>query len=1045
MALQLECLPLHADTLLRSLVSTANRYELEQMASQRGMAVLGMSDDELRARLLALAGDAGEGEDSQREAGEHSYQMRIENAERMRKVGDGSLVTLVGDVRAMIRISQDTSGKEKELDADKVIVDADHTLFSAMGGVVYTDLDPDAAVQGMLGDIITFDWQDSLLKITGGMTETERTNSKDEKVEFYTKGDEITYDTNQGLIFFRHGSITNNPVHSYSSITASKLAVMDNGDMFIENAYLSIGRVPVLWLPFFVFPGSRMLGNPAIGIESDRGWFVNTTFEFYGTYPGVSNGSSSSFTRLLETDDGAVKVLDGSVYRSLGQGESLGRFQQWARDSGSYMVLIADSYQNSGLVGGLVTENNLWGKRLSLKFDGRIATTTTGKDTLTSYSSYPKTRYLVESEVALKTQTLSLTLSMPLYSDPKVKRAYTNRFTSFSMDHLWGADWPTTYSSEVTTYTWKASGTFKLPAWWDNNLLKNLSVTTAEASATYKWLRDSDSNTYGYVLNSVTLPSLKATMGGTIFSFSEEGTNVPATKTQVEQEEEAEHVRKASEVSADPLVNAMLESAFKAHSSTSTTTKKPRSVALTYSLSENLTQTGSSQNNTFDWEDTRYRYNQTKGSLLFDSVADGNWFTFSEELDPSYTSTYDASKSTRKTKDFTLSSTTKSAIPIIGLSYTLTQKLYTYSETTTYSSATDTEATTSETTRGAFNKRTVTTHQMALSKSFTLPKGTLTPTMTWVLPPLTQSVTPSVTYKAGPWTLSGSFKFSAQEEGGPLERDLGTLSVGLDTRFLTASVKGTYQTQEYKADEFWYPFASIGSAALRLFGWTFSGSYDYQNDNDSYGMHYFNSLSTGLAWGPVKTTWSWNGPRDELERYTWITIVDLANGKLVWWKRRVTFSCDLGSTMTVNYQDRYATNLSFKISLGFSIAEFLDVKFSMASSNTSFFTYYENDTFQWKEMWQDLARSFDVFGGGIRQTNFNLSSLGLEIIHSMDDWTLNCKYTGSVVLSDHKYSWVPVISVFLQWKTLPELKVDENWTRKSNDSAWQETSSVYSD
>ena len=320
MALQLECLPLHADTLSRSLVSTANRYELEQMASQRGMAVLGMSDDELRARLLALAGDAGEGEDSQREAGEHSYQMRIENAERMRKVGDGSLVTLVGDVRARIRISQDTSGKEKELDADKVIVDADHTLFSAMGGVVYTDLDPDAAVQGMLGDIITFDWQDSLLKITGGMTETERTNSKDEKVEFYTKGDEITYDTNQGLIFFRHGSITNNPVHSYSSITASKLAVMDNGDMFIENAYLSIGRVPVLWLPFFVFPGSRMLGNPAIGIESDRGWFVNTTFEFYGTYPGVSNGSSSSFTRLLETDDGAVKVLDGSVYRSLGQG-----------------------------------------------------------------------------------------------------------------------------------------------------------------------------------------------------------------------------------------------------------------------------------------------------------------------------------------------------------------------------------------------------------------------------------------------------------------------------------------------------------------------------------------------------------------------------------------------------------------------------------------------------------------------------------------------------------------------------------------------------
>ncbi len=1043
-ALFLECLALGASPLSRMLVESANRYELEKMAALRGIAVYNVDDAILRERLLPSTDDPETIPSLQsQEKEEKSYKMTILRAQSMQKVPDGSLVTLMGNVGALIQLSQNE--KEKQLAANKVIVDPSHSLFSAMGEVEYTDLDPDAPVGKMEGDIITYDWGNALLKISGGTTKTDRKNSDDEDVAFYTTGEEITYDTSRGIIFFKNGYITNNPDGAYSSITAKKLAVMDSGDMFMENAYLSIGRIPVLWLPFFLFPGGRMVGNPAIGFESERGWFVNFSFELYGSYPALEEGSSSSFTRLLESDDGSTKVLDGPLYRSLGKGEELKGIQKWAQQSESYMVLLADSYQLSGLVGGVVTENNLWNKSLSLKFDGRVATTQSGSDEITYYGSYPKTRYLLENEVSLKTSFVNLSLTMPLYSDPKVKRSYTNRFTRFSLDHLWGAEWPTNFTSEVTSYEWKLSGSLKLPSSWSNQFVQTLSLSSLEAAATYKWQKGEEDG-YGYALSNLTLPSLKATVSGTLLSLSENKQKASATKTELEKQEEEEAIKEESEVTLDPLVNVMIESAFRSLSPESSSySSKPRSLSVTYSLNESLTQTGASKNSTFDWDETQYRYNETKGSLLLSSVADPNWFTFSEELDPSYTITYDATKTNRKTRAFTLSSTTQSSIPIIGLSYKLTQKLYTFTETTSHDKNTDTSSTTRETNSGEFTKDFVTTHQLSLSKSIPFLSGSLSPSMTWILPPLTQSVTPQLTYKVGPCTFISSFKFAEQANGGPLEHDLITLSFALSTKMLSGNLKATYQTQEEKEGEFWYPFASQGALALKCFGFTFSGSYDYQNDNDTYGMHYFNSLTGGAAWGPFKTTMSYNGNRDALEKYKWVSSLDIAKGRLVWWRKRITFTCDLSSSLTVNYQNHYASNLSLKLALGFSIAEFLDVNFTMQSANTSFFSYYEDEQFRWNLMWEDLARSFDIFGDGIHKTNFNLSALGLEVVHHMADWTLNCKYTGSVVLSDNQFSWVPVISVFLQWKTLPELKVDENWTKKTVDAPWQETSSVYSE
>ncbi|MFA6775784.1 MAG: hypothetical protein WCR76_05905, partial [Sphaerochaetaceae bacterium] len=660
-----------------ALIEGADRWELEQMASLRGLAVSGVSDDALRERLLNADGLVvpAATDDSQEETKKESYTLHVLHANHMRKNSTNSLVTLLGSVSSSFLLSGDS--KERVLASDKMLVDLGNTLLSGMGNVTYQDTSDNAAVQKMEGDVITLDWKDSSLSINEGTTETQRKNSDDEEVSFYTTGENITYATKEGGIYFNKGYITNNRQHAYSSITAQKLAMMDNGDMVMQNAYLSIGRVPLLWVPFFFFPGSRMVGNPAIGQESERGWFVNTTFGVYGSDPAITSSSSSSFTRLLETDDPkTVKIKDGPIYRKLKEGEELSPLEQWAKESESYMSILADSYQNSGLAVGVQTENNFWSKKLSIDFDGSLAMTPDGTEEIASYSSYPKTRYFMENSVDLSMDAVKLSLSLPLYSDPLVKRTYANRFTSFSLDHLAGAEWPTDYTSDVTGYTWKANLSFSLPSSWKSGLLDTLTISSAQASAVYTWL--SKNSIYAYRLSSVTVPSFTATMGGTLFSFGKK------------QDTTASAVGQAKDKTGDESYrDRLLSGAYRPkNAENASNTTSERYIRLSYTLSENFTQSAKSVSNVFDWDETHYLYSLSKGSLVLDTVADPNLLTLKETLTPSFTYTEDQSKTSWKTVNFNVVSNTMASIPVLGMTYTLTDKLYSYSETTTTSGVT---------------------------------------------------------------------------------------------------------------------------------------------------------------------------------------------------------------------------------------------------------------------------------------------------------------------------------------------------------------------
>ena len=1036
------------DQLLLSLsIAQASESELKEMTSLRNLP--STSVEQMRSDLYAYH-QIEELVLNDKIETEGTYVLNIIHADSVTNDRtSSSLVILQGN--AVVEFSLQDEEIAKKLSADKMIVDLENTLLSAVGSVVFEDPSEGGAVQQMTGGIVTLNWSSKSLLVTGGTTTTERKNSDDKDVRFFTTGELITYNGSDGGIFFDEGFITTNEKHAYSSISAKNLAFLRGGDLLVQNAVLSIGRVPVLWVPAFFFPGSRMVGNPAMGFASERGMFVNTTFEVYGTYPNFSKKGQNSFASLLSSEESADMVADGPLYRSATSDEST-EFQNWAKKSGSYFVFFADAYELSGISLGFETKNGFFEKKLILDSNFKIAIHPDGVENITSYQDFPTFRYMGDTKLTLDTSWADMTIQLPLYSDPKVKRLYANRLTSFSFDSLLGStqEFPTDYLSDITSFTWNADGTFDLSSKVLQPYVSSFKITTMSAKIKWAWKKPNDS--YNFFIQEVTLPELKATLSGELFSLSrnigEKTTSSSKDLSDVEQLLQEEKERWGTDGSLFSL-NPNLDEPYRKsiaeveNSATEETTTQKQSISLGYTIDEKFIYSLEADSlSDIDWNSNSYLYNLTKPSIKLEMVLHPKFFTFTQTVVPQITRSEDRKKDNYLSQQIQITASTEAAVPLIGLTYTLSERLYTYTEN--YYKDVDDDGINEyeyEEKKFKFTKEFVTTHQLKLSKSFPLNGGSIAPSVIATLYPLTQSLLPGFSLVQGHWTFTNSFKFLANKNN-VLEKNLLTSLVQYKGDVLTFSLKGTYQFADLKS-AFWDPFTLQGSGQIDLFEKQISlkESFSYEVLSSTYGSHYFTNITTTLSLPSITSTLVYIGPSDDLKISSLTTKIAIKEFTYSWWKQRMTLTFGLDSSLSIDFIDTYATSLSITAKLGFSIAEFLDLSFSVKSSNSGFYAYYDaSGNFSLPLMWADLQRSFDFFGNGRRNTQFNMNSISLELIHYMEDWSLNCKYTGSVVLSNKQYSWVPVVSVFLQWNTIPELKVDEKWTESSN--IWSRTSST---
>ena len=978
-----------------SAIYFASDDDLRSMCAMRGIGE--GTREEMQEALYEAEGLEGY-EEEIKEGG--SFDLSVLSAESL-ETHDGGVI-ISGNAEISFT---DSSGSVSQLSADTVIIDTENELLTALDNVSYLSDDENSAIQAIDADIVTLFWSSGEIKVSNAMTSSEREGEDGESVTFYTSGDTLTY-TPGGAILYDHGVIASDEEDPYSSITASELLMLPGSDMFIANAYLSIGRVPILYLPFFFFPGSQVLGNPSFGFQSSKGAFINTTFELLGRDPDIGSGeSSSSFMSLASTGESAGEMQPTGSYYSAS--EPLSAAENWARSSSSHISLMADAYENGGLHLGIDGALNFFSSSLSVKFTDGVA--------LSPESRYynGRFRYYGINEISYDGYGLSADLSVPFYSDSRVLMDYGNRLSGFSvMSLLQTPSFPDTYTSTISTFSRSLDLDYSLPSALRTDYLSALSISDFIVAADYRW----NTSDLEFYMDKVRLPVFSASLSGTLFSLTHSNEVIISEK---EEEDDITDIHLLS----DPLLYAIYEGEKRQAAASSRT--DTYTASLKYSLSENLSnrydfdRSGKNTDGTFS-SDTSLR-------LTFDAST-ANWFAMTAVFTPSYSYLWeDDDTAAIVTHDGTISSDMKLSFPFMGLEYTISSKLLDVESETRGGNPTKVSFDTP-----GWDRDTITSHSIAFSKGFTTDYGTFTPSISYNLPPLNAVLTPRMSYSYGPYALSFGWSFR-EEDSRSFHSDLVELSFGYSGTYLTSSVALKYQSAEFDRNALLDPLYGTASLSLRTEdkAWSITEYIDYEY---RHGMetNYFNSIMTTLKIPCFDISLEWAGPADQIEFSSIEANLDVESVSFQLWKGRLYFSFAIESSFRMDMDNPYAASFSVTPSITFSIAEFLDFKFSFTSVNNGFYNYMDdNGSFSVLMMLEDLGRSFDFFGDGRYNTSFVLDEAALEITHYMKDWNFSFRYSTQIVLSDNVYEFRPEVSVYLSWKTIPDLKVEQEWQQRN--------------
>lgn len=971
----------------------ADSESLRNMAALRGIDT-SLSDDRIRNELYKAEGLEAV---SEREDEEGTYSVLIEGADYLSS--SQGVITLRGNVSLSFSKGDD----ETIMSSDEVVIDTSSSLIVALGNVNFSSQGENNA-QRIDADIVSFYWEKGNLVVENASTLNERKNSEGEDVNVYSVGERLTYFDN-GSAIYEDGYIASSDDDPLSSISASRITMLPGSDMLIENAVLNIGRVPIFYFPFFFFPGSRITGNPSFGFTSTRGAFLNTTFEIFGHSQLIDNSDSSSFASIFSDVDESDNLVPRGAYYTADQ--DLSALESWADASESHMAVMADAYQETGLHLGLDTKINLFDKSLGFDSFSGVALTYTNNANESNF------RYYSENSLSYSFSGLSLLLSYPVYSDSNVLVDFGNRITSFSIESLFfqSPSFPSTYSSAITSFSRIAELKYSLPSSLRSDYLSSLSISRLRAESRYSW----DSRNHKYVIDYIDLPKLTASASGSFFNF--------------EYEDKGEDEEELDEAELFLLSDPLLYDVFHEDLIREGHAGAAYSIGMGYSINQDL------ENNLeySDGEQSSSSLSSTSSLRLTTELDLGDYFLLRSIITPSYTYEKEEDEEELSWSDeFLLTNTIEAEIPYIGLKYSLTNRAYEHERMFSDEMLETTDS------LWRFDKDHVSTHSISLSKTFSTAAGDFTPSISYTLYPLTGSLTPSLSYRYGDFATSFSYRFQNDEENdGAFLSDLIKLSLAYNGTNVIASSSFSYQSADYDKNAFFRPLEISSQFSLRTSdkAYSITEQLEWKGYDSASGLeNYVSSLKTILSVPYFTCYVDFTGPFSSLSLDTVNASIKADDILIRGWKNRIYLSLGLSSTLNLDIQNIAASSFTITPSIIFSIAEFLDFRLSFTSSNNNFASYQdERGKFSLSELFNDLVRSFDFFGEGRYNTNFNMSQINLEVVHYMQDWALHCNYSSSVVLSDDVYRFVPQFSIYLSWNTFPDLKIDESWEMDGDD------------
>ena len=904
---------------------------------------------------------------------------------------------------------------ENTINAQKVIIDIERKQIVALVDVFYSNNDENntSFSQTISGDLIKYDWSLNKLQIINGSISIERENSDADSVTFYSKSSEINIDSINNTLQLTGGFLTTNLNNSYFSISAQKIALLKYGDMYFEGAKISIGRVNILYLPFFFSPGATMSFNPSIGYESTRGSFINTTYEVFGKYPSFEKQETNSFNTLLKSSD-TEKYVDGAIYK---EDETKDEIQSWAEDTDSYLTLMLDAYEktpysinntsNGSVVASFVSELNLINEKLKINTIAITSIASDGVNQIDDSNDYPIFRYNVEHLIEYNYKYGNLKAYIPILSDPAVKKAYANRLSTFNIDALWNKNqtFPTKYLSDISNYTLYAQGDFKYDFKYINPFVSEIDVSKINSSINYGW--NKVDGIYKYEIETVTIADINAKIKGVIVDSKSEKDD----KTNSEDSKE-----NTSEKNEDlSIIDKLYSSNIKKDSSSIDNSF----IKIDYEVDNQF-------KDSFDSETNNDIYNQSNIDFNMNAALEPNYISLNSNLN--IKNIYDEDeKDAEIDNTINISTTNIVSFEKINLNYYLNSTLYNYkyekddtSETTTVSNF-------------ELNDDFISKHELELIDTYNLYDLKISPSLNLVLPPLDWQLKPSIKFQINNISNKSVFSFDIGSNNFNLIKVQNYFSLNYDN--LNLQLDFDYDIEEYTNNSNILDPLEVNTSIT--FGNKKAG-YIFSHTNTFYGLYddlynnYFSKFNFSFKNDFLTSKLNFYTDNNELKLDYLKNTITFNDIEKYWWKNRIGLNLDFSSTFNYSYSDIYSTYFSLESTLQYRIAEFLEIEFNIKTSNHGFHTYYINNQFDFTLMFDDLLSSFDIFNGGNKSTQFNLETISLELVHMMEDWDLHCKYEGLVVLSNYNYQWVPSVSLYLQWKALPELKVDQSFTNSGD-------------
>ena len=312
------------------------------------------------------------------------------------------------------------------------------------------------------------------------------------------------------------------------------------------------------------------------------------------------------------------------------------------------------------------------------------------------------------------------------------------------------------------------------------------------------------------------------------------------------------------------------------------------------------------------------------------------------------------------------------------------------------------------------------------------------PARLFIICGLVSSLCFSVSYSRNGLDISADFSMRRPSDTEDFEKGAANFNVSYKNGFMTASVANNYDFTKVPSDgsDPWSGYKLVQKATLSPVkglsfseSATFTGQFTASNLSVSGSYEFDSSLVDFKASSSMRFTGE-NYDKDSLN-----VTLKLSQDEIRFWKKRIAFQSGLDFSFTYDFQNPYRTYFTAGLSLSFRIAEFMDLSVSVNSANKSFSRYYDSDgKFSFSKMMEDLARSFDFFGNGRKNTGFNLSSFKIQFVHYMRDWNLYIDAKGSLTTQyTGIYEWVPSVTVYVKWNAIPELRTQGAWDAKTKE------------